>query len=1396
MFAEHAFFRITPQDGPVARYRNGRSDYNPSPMHDANPIPTADPSISHPRYQILQHIGHGGMGVVVQARDRFLQRDLAIKVLAADRASSQEFVDRFIEEAQIAGQLQHPNIVPIHDIGKLQDDRPFFAMKLVKGLTLESLLDLRKSLDDDQQRWIGVFLQVCQAIAFAHSKGVIHRDLKPSNIMIGRFDEVQVMDWGLAKILQKEVISNASLDNPKNENPKSEKLQSESIDSGHLDADQTQVPVELDGLVQELSFDAALVDRSVVQSIRYSANQDLGASELVGLSQTRDPSSLTSQGFIIGTLAYMSPEQANGVHEEMDTHSDVFSLGGILARILSGAPPYVADTKMERVHMASSALLQPCFQRLSKSPYDNELIELCQWCLAKDPSDRPKDASIVVERLTHYRSALGERIRQAELDRTAADVRLGSSIRANQIERKKRQWAWLATVVGAALILLAVGSYAWIASQQSAIRLAESNERVANLERERERNARLEQSRLEQQQSLVPIRLAIDQWKAGEILPTSTQWSQLASQFTTADELFQREPEEIRNESDLSILRERYEKFHRWFDAIHGPTSDFFPTSLSLLNATASNASAELAPDLESLPRWASDRVRVEWLQSIYDKKILPSSLSPTFIRNEWEAQMWSAIEAKDVSQLIELSESESISSQCMAMRLALAEALLTLGPAAALETALERTTWIRLDPTSIPDGKGDSAGITQDGWISFRNKSFNPTIQLGAKVPQQPIVAFRLETYCGTSFLSEAKWRIEPKNVDVESGTLVTTGLITAPSIAASVADAEIVSGPGEMGVGPENCNVREFTVERISSQGERVKLKFDRFLTGHTTISGREADFAVDNEKVSVWALGHPDGQSTCSTIFEARELEAWQFHSDLQIRLEVGSDELWRKTSIGPFRLYYSMEPTGAEASASQAALRMLDQLDRSYPGNGAVLASLARARLSTGIVADISRDGAVAMASVASSIDPDDSQSLRFFVETVLARQPNCKDPWYQRLIAQMVLCKNKSLSNEVSKQVALYQLQRGDRMHKLLPADAFEAYAESYRLSPTHFTRHGRLAYELHRNGKKDEAMNMANQGAAGTTEDPENLLFYGTVALRTRNGAEAFPVFERWYESRPEYRSIDDLQFVYARVCFQADQIDRGMEVVNQLDLKAGASPIIMTEAALSIARCQRTECTQWLLDTLSAIDTPDHEISNMLPVLRDRKTAWSVSAMAALELEQIEPLRSALEKKRNRYPDIFDEVIRSSDALFMARVPPLGPCVSKQNTKQLIQLLQRLQPNEPRWVVRESLLNWLDGKSQVAWHQLRSLPVNLDDAGDRVLSSEHVRGWQSMARVVAAVMRLVDSKSDPELARWRSPEAAQAEIVAAQNFLGRVPEGDRDLADWLWWEHRTKAIE
>jgi serine/threonine-protein kinase len=234
-------------------------------------------SNSGSRYELREEIARGGMGVIVRALDTELRREVAVKLLHDSLQGNLGLIRRFVQEAQIGGQLQHPGVAPVYDIGRLPDGRPFMAMKLVKGRTLEALLRSRQDAREDQTRFLGIFEQVCQAVAYAQSHGVIHRDLKPANVMIGEFGEIQVMDWGLAKTITRE----------------------------------QRTSVESCGPAETSSDDTA-------SAVTLSTN----AGE-------------TRVGQVMGTPAYMPPEQAVG---RTDKTTDVFALGSILCEILTGLP--------------------------------------------------------------------------------------------------------------------------------------------------------------------------------------------------------------------------------------------------------------------------------------------------------------------------------------------------------------------------------------------------------------------------------------------------------------------------------------------------------------------------------------------------------------------------------------------------------------------------------------------------------------------------------------------------------------------------------------------------------------------------------------------------------------------------------------------------------------------------------------------------------------------------------------------------------------------------------------------------------------------------------------------------------------------------------------------------
>jgi predicted ribosomally synthesized peptide with SipW-like signal peptide len=329
----------------------------PSVGGDGVAPPGGPPAV--PGYVLAGEIGRGGMGVVYRAQDTSLRRDVAVKVLQDRYPAEGLSARRFVEEGRITGQLQHPGIPPVHEIGVLTDGRPFLVMKLIKGETLADLL----AKGGDRGRFVAVFEHVCQAVGYAHSNGVIHRDLKPGNIMVGKFGEVQVMDWGLAKVL-------------------------------------------------------AELDRKA--SGARPAEAEAPATEIRSL---RDPDSATVAGSILGTPSFMPPEQAGGEVEKVDERSDVFGLGAVLCQILTGEPPYVGKDPDAVRLMAIRGQLDGAYARLDGCGADPELVALCKRCLSADPAGRPRDAGEVARAVADLREAAEERARRAERETAVAEAR-------------------------------------------------------------------------------------------------------------------------------------------------------------------------------------------------------------------------------------------------------------------------------------------------------------------------------------------------------------------------------------------------------------------------------------------------------------------------------------------------------------------------------------------------------------------------------------------------------------------------------------------------------------------------------------------------------------------------------------------------------------------------------------------------------------------------------------------------------------------------------------------------------------------------------------------------------------------------------------------------------------
>jgi serine/threonine protein kinase len=314
-------------------------------------------------HALFERIGVGGMGEVYRCGDDALGRDLAIKVIKADYCGHEGAERRFFREARVTGSLQHPGIVPIHNLGRLADGRPCYTMKLVRGRTLADILRDEPTGLERLPRLLAILEKVCHAVAYAHSKGVLHRDLKPSNVMVGKFGEVQVMDWGLAKVLPRE-----------------------------------------DSTVRTAAVEEEA--GTVLYTTPASMSEDM--------SRT---------GAALGTPSYMPPEQAMGERELVDERADVFALGAILCELLTGSPPYRAGPRDELLRRARRGDLSEALRRLEQCGADAALVQLCRECLAPEREGRPRNADVVAKRLAAYQVEVQERLRRAELERAEAQVK-------------------------------------------------------------------------------------------------------------------------------------------------------------------------------------------------------------------------------------------------------------------------------------------------------------------------------------------------------------------------------------------------------------------------------------------------------------------------------------------------------------------------------------------------------------------------------------------------------------------------------------------------------------------------------------------------------------------------------------------------------------------------------------------------------------------------------------------------------------------------------------------------------------------------------------------------------------------------------------------------------------
>ncbi|MGE3851349.1 MAG: protein kinase, partial [Planctomycetota bacterium] len=311
------------------------------------------------RFDVLHEIGRGGMGVVAAAEDRALRRQVAIKTLRQQPAATRDLATvRFIDEAQITGQLQHPNIVPVYELGVNKQGAPFMVMRHIAGRTLRMEIDdahegAAAHGDDTAalhrlRALLDAFLKACDAVAYAHSRGVIHRDLKPDNVMVGEYGEVLVVDWGLAR-----PIGSTAPDAPTPRDARRSRTPSDTRDARRGPTTR--------------SFDSG----SRVSTDRHESGIEL-----------------TQDGAISGTLPYMPPEQAVGRVSQLDEGADIYALGAILYHILAGRPPFSGKADERMLSDVIEARFEPPSVAAPHAQIPRELEAVVLKAMARRRKDR------------------------------------------------------------------------------------------------------------------------------------------------------------------------------------------------------------------------------------------------------------------------------------------------------------------------------------------------------------------------------------------------------------------------------------------------------------------------------------------------------------------------------------------------------------------------------------------------------------------------------------------------------------------------------------------------------------------------------------------------------------------------------------------------------------------------------------------------------------------------------------------------------------------------------------------------------------------------------------------------------------------------------------------------
>jgi serine/threonine-protein kinase len=352
------------------------------------------------RYTVLRPHARGGLGQVSVAMDRELNREVAVKELLDHAADSKEARARFLREAEVTSQLEHPGVVPVYGLGVSAKGKPYYAMRFIKGTTLQQAIDqlhAKSSVTNELvfrrqfRELLRRLIAVCETMAFAHARGIIHRDLKPLNVMLGEFGETLIVDWGLAKT---KAVGNARA-----------------------------------------------VDHE--SNTRQETDSKTEAKRCVS-GGTLSNAQLTQMGQMLGTPAYMSPEQAAGQWDQLGPASDIFSLGAMLYAILTGQPPFVGN-RGQVLDQSRAGSWTPARQINANSPL--ALDAVCHKAMAFDPTARYGSAKELAVEIDRWLS-----------DEPVTAWREPLLVRLGRWARRRRGWvAATSALLVTSVVALAIG---------------------------------------------------------------------------------------------------------------------------------------------------------------------------------------------------------------------------------------------------------------------------------------------------------------------------------------------------------------------------------------------------------------------------------------------------------------------------------------------------------------------------------------------------------------------------------------------------------------------------------------------------------------------------------------------------------------------------------------------------------------------------------------------------------------------------------------------------------------------------------------------------------------------------------------------------------------------------